>query len=162
SATFPGNKTPWVKTLREQALQDFLKTGFPTTRNEEWRYTSLRQFEQLNFALAHDTSQKISSTPINKNLLQQISLQNQWENLTELVFINGQPSSMTHSAYVTPFMDVINNNPENLASFLTKKINSKTPKNIFVTLNNVFMQNGAFITVPENQSVAIHLIFLAT
>lgn len=161
SATLPGNKTPWIKTLREQALQNFLKTGFPTTRNEEWRYTSLRQLEQLTFTLA-DNTQTISPTSASKNLLQQASYQNEWENLIEVVFINGQPASMIHSTYITSLTDVINNHPENLTSFLSKSANSETPTNIFTTLNNVFMKNGTFITVPENQNVAIHLIFLAT
>jgi Fe-S cluster assembly protein SufD len=37
---------PWLKQLREEALQRFLKTGLPTATNEDWRYTHLHVLEK--------------------------------------------------------------------------------------------------------------------
>ena len=32
---------PWVQALREAAFQRFAELGFPTTRDEEWRFTNV-------------------------------------------------------------------------------------------------------------------------
>lgn len=38
--------------LRREALEDFLSAGFPTIRQEDWKYTNLRRLEAREFALA--------------------------------------------------------------------------------------------------------------
>src|SRR5258708_30432508 len=35
--------------VREQAMQQFLKLGLPTTRDETWRYTNLRSLAAQSF-----------------------------------------------------------------------------------------------------------------
>ena len=32
---------PWVQALREAAFQRFAELGFPTTHDEEWRFTNV-------------------------------------------------------------------------------------------------------------------------
>ena len=32
---------PWMQQLREYAFQRFAETGFPTTHDEEWRFTNV-------------------------------------------------------------------------------------------------------------------------
>src|SRR4051794_24874046 len=43
---------PWVQQLREAAFQRFVDLGFPTTRNEEWRFTNVSAIARENFAVA--------------------------------------------------------------------------------------------------------------
>ena len=40
---------------REDALRRFLTLGFPTTRDEEWRFTSVAPIAEQTFALADTT-----------------------------------------------------------------------------------------------------------
>jgi Fe-S cluster assembly protein SufD len=42
---------PTLKSRRERALEQFLAQGFPTTRDESWRYTSLRNLVRRSFSL---------------------------------------------------------------------------------------------------------------
>jgi Fe-S cluster assembly protein SufD len=42
--------------LRRTALDAFLATGFPTQRDEEWKYTSLRRLEARSFTLAEGSA----------------------------------------------------------------------------------------------------------
>lgn len=166
SVKLPGNKTAWIKQLRDQALAHFLQTGFPTTRDEEWRYTSLRQMDQANFHLAQQITPP-TLTERSKLLLEKASCQNQFENLVECVFINGQylSQSLAHHntlTHIQPLTEVLEHNPECLMPVLNQTFDLKTSPNAFTTLNNALMQNGVFIHVPENQTVTIHLIFLTT
>jgi Fe-S cluster assembly protein SufD len=45
-----------LTTLRRTALEAFLATGFPTQRDEEWKYTNLRRLESRNFVLAEGSA----------------------------------------------------------------------------------------------------------
>ncbi len=40
---------PWVKELRERAFARFAELGFPTTKNEEWRFTNVAPIARTNF-----------------------------------------------------------------------------------------------------------------
>ena len=39
----------WLKPIREAAIARFKEVGFPTTRDEDWKYTSLDRIASLNF-----------------------------------------------------------------------------------------------------------------
>jgi Fe-S cluster assembly protein SufD len=47
-----GAATPWLRELRSRALARFAETGFPTTRDEEWRFTNVAPIAETRFALA--------------------------------------------------------------------------------------------------------------
>ena len=40
---------PWLKELRERAFARFAETGFPTTHDEEWRFTSVAPIARTTF-----------------------------------------------------------------------------------------------------------------
>src|SRR5438128_10280602 len=46
---------PWLNDLRESAIASFATLGFPTTRNEEWKYTSVDPIAALAFG--HENGQ---------------------------------------------------------------------------------------------------------
>ena len=41
---------PWLRALRRSAMERFETLGFPTTRNEEWKYTSVAPIVRTAFA----------------------------------------------------------------------------------------------------------------
>ncbi|HKA32057.1 MAG TPA: Fe-S cluster assembly protein SufD [Candidatus Binatia bacterium] len=53
-APVPGPE--WTGPVRKQALERFAALGFPTTHDEEWKYTSVEPLEKIPFApgLSHD------------------------------------------------------------------------------------------------------------
>lgn len=48
----PGAGLPWLAELRDAGLQGFTSRGFPTRRDESWKYTSLRPLARIPFAPA--------------------------------------------------------------------------------------------------------------
>jgi Fe-S cluster assembly protein SufD len=54
----PQAATPWIKELREAAFQRFLQLGFPTTHNEEWRFTNVAPIARTPWA-AHFAAGRI-------------------------------------------------------------------------------------------------------
>jgi Fe-S cluster assembly protein SufD len=40
---------PWIRELRDAAFQRFSELGFPTTRNEEWRFTNVAPIARATF-----------------------------------------------------------------------------------------------------------------
>ena len=43
---------PWLQELREAAFQQFAELGFPTTHDEDWRFTNVAPIARTQFALA--------------------------------------------------------------------------------------------------------------
>ena len=50
AAGLPGASLPWLVRLREEAIDRFADEGWPTTRRENWRHTSLAFMEQQALA----------------------------------------------------------------------------------------------------------------
>lgn len=48
----PGRAVPWLHALRAQALDRFVASGFPTTRDEDWKYTDVSALGAQHFAPA--------------------------------------------------------------------------------------------------------------
>ena len=51
---------PWVQELRDAAFQRFAELGFPTTHDEEWRFTNVAPIARTEFAAGHSAGQSAS------------------------------------------------------------------------------------------------------
>lgn len=49
AATLPGRELPWLRDLREQAIERVRQLGLPTIRNERWKYTNLASLAAVAF-----------------------------------------------------------------------------------------------------------------
>lgn len=47
-----GRQLPWLRTRREDAFARFSEVGFPTTHDEDWRFTNVSAIAQTSFQLA--------------------------------------------------------------------------------------------------------------
>ena len=52
AAALPGADLPWLARLREDAIDRFADEGWPTTRRENWRHTSLAFMGQQALAVS--------------------------------------------------------------------------------------------------------------
>ena len=50
--TAPGHNLSWLRKLREDAFARFCEVGFPTTHDEDWRFTNVSAIAKTPFALA--------------------------------------------------------------------------------------------------------------
>ena len=45
----PGTELSWLRRLREDAFACFCRTGFPTTKDEDWRFTNVQAIARTSF-----------------------------------------------------------------------------------------------------------------
>src|ERR671911_226007 len=56
-----GTQSPqWLDQLRESAIESFSALGFPTTRNEGWKYTSVDPITAIPFGRANGQAKNVS------------------------------------------------------------------------------------------------------
>jgi FeS assembly protein SufD len=165
ASQLPGHQLEFIRHRRETALAEFIETGFPTKKIETWRYTPLRKLIETPFSLnVHPV------TPTEKllaPLLESNSYQKKCEDILEYVFINGQFSRQRSRI----LQKDLNANLKSMNAFMeedaqaslnfSKLINISKP-HAFTLLNDAFMQDGAFIEVPEGKNITVHLLFLTT
>lgn len=149
--------------VRKQALEQFKQSGFPTTKDEEWRFTNVTPIARTPFVPALRSELiRLAAGDIKPFVFGGL-------NCVRLVFVNGQ------------FAEGLSQIPQlpagvTIAS-LAKEIKAKNPlvnqhlgkyvsfaENAFTALNTAFVLDGAFIHVAKNISyeTPIHLLFVST
>lgn len=161
-AHLPGHLLPWLTALRERAAESFAAQGFPAPRDEEWKYTSLKELQKTEYYLA----QALPTAEIN-TLPQGVKQCAASEHL--LVFINGVYNSGLSSIAALPkgfilssFAQALQDHPQLLAAALGKVSSDKAP--VFSALNTALMSDGVFLWAPENAHIAspIHCLFISS
>jgi Fe-S cluster assembly protein SufD len=153
-------RTP-LRRLREAAMNRFIELGFPTPRDEEWRFTNIAPLTQVNFQPA------VVSTPKQLTALKLDRLTyGAWE-CYRLVFINGAFApdlSNPPVGQIAPRSSVreaLQEDAQALEPYLAKHADYED--HAFVALNTGFLNDGAFVNIPRNQIVdkPIHLVFVS-
>lgn len=152
--------TPQLLTIRRQALDRFLALGFPTTRNEEWRFTNVAPIARTPFRLAGGDSARIDDRVLNGE-----TLDPGWP---RLAFTNAHATPACSSARVRQDSLVIESlagrlasEPRGLPPDLTK--HASFDQEAFTALNTAFLDDGAYVVIPRNLVFEdpIHLIFVS-
>lgn len=154
----------WVSRIRENAMTRFEEIGFPTTKDEEWKYTNVAPLIKQNFTPALIKTAVDTTVPDLSNLSAP-ECQN-----SQLVFVDGNLSADLSSLTDLP--------PEvvaiDLAAALADERYSEIARqhlarhadyvaNGFTALNTAFIARGAFVYIPKNVTVTnpLHLLFVA-
>ena len=145
---------------RKNALQKFEEKGFPNKKDEEYKYTNLKEITEKSYNFFPKEEHQITKEQLNKLHLGE-------EYFDWIVFINGK----LHKEYS-------NISIEN-AEFLTlnqalkdsakkevfeKYFNAITDKNLaFTNLNLAYFNEGFFLKVPKNIVIEkpIHIFYLS-
>jgi len=137
--------------LRKDAFAFFEKTGLPTAKQEEYRFTPIAKSLEKNFTW--DT--KESTSPINS--IDDFLIPTLEANI--LVFVNGRYSESL-SKIISPESEIrikrlseaFRSDSSIVSSYLDKVLHPD--KDPFAAINSAFWQEGLFIHVPENTSVS--------
>jgi len=140
-----GHRELDVNKIRREAIDVFRKQGFPTTRQEEWKYTNLKPLSGQQFPLAKFPEQ-VSREDIAPFLFQTDSSQ-------VLVFINGYFSRELSRVETNGKILVLDNLKNAFLTHqnLVKKYFAASAdyrKNPVAALNTAFALEGAFVYVP--------------
>ncbi len=149
------NAPAWLSNLRANAIAQFERLGFPTTRHEEWKYTNVAPILKHQFDAPQSTA-KVDATPFTYPE----------SRASQLVFVNGVFAKGLSNLSAIPAGVTISNfadaDQKLLSQYLATQIDYHN--DAFSALNTAFANDGAFILIPRGKVVAapIHLLFLAT
>ncbi len=158
--TLPGQSLGWLATLRAEAFENFSANGFPSLREEEWRYTNVSAIEKKLFS-----PHKAEEGAINQAQLESHFLDDTYT----IVLINGVVS-LEHSSLeglsdnltVLSMVDALAQQPEVVEKYLAQAVSHQ--EHGFVAFNTAWFSDGLFVHIPANQVIdkPIHLIHWVT
>jgi Fe-S cluster assembly protein SufD len=149
----------WLGDLRAAGAGGFAAVGFPTTRDEEWRHTSVAPLAAAKFTPAPDHTSAVTRDAIDRFLPA-------GADATVLAFVNGHvaPHLSTPSTDVTVerLANVMAQQPELARAHLGRY--AAVNGHPFAALNTAFVDDGAFVSIARGVIVPkpIHLLFLST
>jgi Fe-S cluster assembly protein SufD len=153
-----GHNLPWLQQKRQQALSAYTALGLPGRKDEEWRYTQIREIQQ------HGFKPVIAPGLVDA---QQI-LSHQLSDAIVLVFVDGFYQSNLSKLDAVPDGVVICNFETAMqqhADLVEANLDSTNPNSHgFSCLNTAFFNDGVFIHLPAATSVdkPIQLIYFGT
>jgi Fe-S cluster assembly protein SufD len=151
----------WLRDLRASAMARFGALGFPTTRDEDWRFTSVAPIAQGEFRLAEDGAAGVRRADVARLLYGSAP------NLA--VVVNGRfvpelsrLESLPAGARVIGLAQATAESPERVRSYLARA--ARFDDRAFAALNTAFLHDGLFVDVPAHVVVdePVHLLFLSS
>ena len=163
-ADFEGERAEgpsWMREIRKAAMTRFAALGFPTTRDEEWKYTSIDPIVKHPFSPA-----RYRRDGLTREWLSTLGLEALGQ--TQLVFINGHFSAELSSSTVRDkveagsLADALSNRAGWLEQHLARYADYENQS--LVALNTALMEDGAYLFVPRGKILEepIHLLFVTT
>jgi Fe-S cluster assembly protein SufD len=159
--TLNGASKTSLHELRREAMGKLSDVGFPTTRHEEWKFTNISPITKVDFTpvLRYD------GHGIEAKQLRPFSFGTHHQ----LVFVDGHFSAslstlgtLPAGVYCGSLASAVKESDERLLQFLGRQVSvDATP---FVSLNTAFLNDGAFLYVPDGVVLedSIHLLFVAS
>jgi Fe-S cluster assembly protein SufD len=151
----------WLVDLRRQAIARFADVGFPTTREEEWKFTSVTPIVETPFRLAGDGEHRLDPAVIARFALDEVAG-------VQLVCLNGRFAPHLSTLGALPkgsqadgLARALANDPGTVQPYLAQLAG---PNGAFTALNTAFFRDGFFLSIPPNVVVErpIRLLFLST
>jgi Fe-S cluster assembly protein SufD len=155
-AALPGQNLPWLCALRKAAFEQFATSGFPSPREEDWRYTNVTAIEKkqfapvLGFASAHPNLQTID-----KDWLNNQQIKDAWVIVlvdghfaAELSNLSGLPDDLK----VMGMAQALQGLSDWLEPYLGRAV--QPSEHGFVAFNGAWFSDGVFVHVPTKQVLA--------
>ena len=161
SGTATAEAPEWLESIRRAAMDRFAATGFPTSRDEEWRFTPVGPIAQNPWRPA------FGSAAVSREQLDPFVFGHpEW---TTLVFVNGVFSEalsligvLAPGLRVGSLSEALNTDGAVIEAHLGR--HAPTVSSPFTALSTAFVREGGFVHVPANTDVArpVHLVFVTT
>jgi Fe-S cluster assembly protein SufD len=159
--TLPGQSLPWLTALRQEALAKFSAQGFPSPREEEWRYTNVSVIEKKLFSPAGS----VTAGDIDCEWLKSYQLPDTWSVVlvdghfsAELSVLDGLPETVL----VMSMAEALAKQPDTLESYINQAVNND--EHSFIAFNTAWFTDGLFVHVPAKLVLEkpIQVLHLAT
>ena len=156
-----GRELSWLRELRQSGFARFSKTGFPTTRDEDWRFTNPAAIAQTHFRLVRNGHSLPSKDELGPFRVPGAGCQ--------AVFVDGRfaphlstigklPAGIT----VASLRAELASNPGAVEPYLGRYLDLQ--RDAFGALNTAFLEDGAFVHVAKGvvAEEPIALLFVST
>ncbi|MSR06247.1 MAG: Fe-S cluster assembly protein SufD [Gemmatimonadetes bacterium] len=150
----------WLMELRERAAGQFAKIGFPTVKEEAWRFTSVSSLLETPFTPAR------SDVVHSASALAGLTVGGDAGN--RLVFVNGRFESAPSSVRGLPpgvrfesLQSALETSPEVVRKHLGQ--HARFDENGFTALSTAFVRDGAFLHIPRGVDLRdpLEILFLS-
>ena len=142
-----GAAPAWLKELRRDGIASFAALGFPTTKNEEWKYTSVEPIASLPLAQTQGSERRVDADEILARSFADTAC-------PRLVFINGVwarefsfVQDLPRGVRLASLAELIKQDAPLLSEQLGRHANYR--RQAFVALNTAFMGDGAVVVIPS-------------
>ncbi|GAA0736445.1 MULTISPECIES: Fe-S cluster assembly protein SufD [Flavobacteriaceae] len=138
-----------IHDIRNEAIKTFEQKGFPTKKEEAWKYTSLNSVLKHDYSLFPKTENAIEYKDIKPYLIHDIDSY-------KIIFIDGKYSShlsqTTHDGIDVCLMSAALAKPK-YRLVIENYFNKAATKDSLPSLNTAFSSEGAYIHIPKNKLV---------
>ena len=141
----PGHGLLWLEAVRQEAAQGFAAGGFPSPRDEEWKYTNVTALEKKLF---QPQAASVAGT-VDPASLENHKLADAWN----LVLVDGRfdPAlsaldGLPANVIVTSLAEALQIHPERVKALLGTALGRVSHG--FIRFNTAYFSDGAFIGIP--------------
>lgn len=137
-----------VHDVRTAAMKNFESKGFPSKKEEDWKYTSLNSLQKTDFSIFPKEENVLEYKDVKKYFIHEIDSY-------KIVFVDGIYSSYlsetTHDGVDICLMSAALTKPmyKQVIDVYFNKIASKDES--LTSLNTAFSREGAYIYIPKNK-----------
>lgn len=156
-----GSAPSWLRDLRRAAMASFDRLGFPTSRDEEWRYTSVEPIRSTVFQSPNGEGKGLRPADLRAvPFIDPVS--------TRLVFVNGvfspelsSPRDFTGGLRLERLSAASAMDDGSIGSHLGRYASYREQS--FIALNTALAEEGAFVSVPAGMAVSepIYLVYVS-
>lgn len=134
--------------IRTAAIKNFESKGFPTKKEEAWKYTSLNAILKNDFSVFPNTENAIEYRDVKKYFLHEVDTY-------KVVFVDGvfssNLSSTTHDGIDVCLMSSALNKPKYKMVIDTYFNQIASKDESLTSLNTAFASEGAYINIPKSK-----------
>jgi Fe-S cluster assembly protein SufD len=152
-------ESAWLRNLRRTGIERFVDAGFPTTRDEEWKFTSIAPIADHPYTLARDGQSAHATDQVER-----------WADACggcRLVLVNGayapqlSGGELPAGVHVSSLASVLATNPAAVEPYLGRF--APPDGQVFTALNTSFLHDGAFVWVAPDTILdqPISLLFVS-
>lgn len=135
-----------IHEIRTRAIKDFENSGFPTKKEEAWKYTSLNKVLKHDYTVFPKKENTLEYRDVEKYFIDDIDTY-------KIVFVDGiyssHLSSTTHDKIDACLMSSAMNNSK-YKPVIDNFFSKIAPKESLISLNTAFSREGAYIRIPKN------------
>ncbi len=152
------NAPAWLRNTRKAALAQLIELGLPTTRHEEWRFTSVAPIAQTSFTVPSNGVDGVTAGDVARLAVPQLDART-------FVFVNGRfaphlsdVATLPQGVTVKPLAEIDDADRPTVEKHLTRY--ARYDEDAFTALNTAMIEDGLFVHVARGAVVEPVLVML--